>query len=303
MSENKKQPQIKSELHPRSKHRYRYDFKKLTESSPQLSPFVAPNKYGDMSVNFFDAEAVKALNKALLKLHYNIDYWDIPTQYLCPPIPGRADYIHYIADLLNETVKEQTILGLDIGTGANCIYPIIGHQTYNWSFIGSEIDENTVNFAREIVDNNTGLKDAIDIRLQENRVHKFKGILKPDEYITFSMCNPPFHASADEAKKATQRKLKNLKGKQYKNPTLNFGGQHNELWCKGGEARFIKDMIFESKHFGNQCKWFTSLVSKASNLKGIYTDLKNVKAKDVRTIEMGQGQKTSRIIAWTFQEL
>ena len=303
MSEKKTQTQIKSELHPRSKHRFRYNFKKLIERSPQLSPFVAPNKYGDMSVNFFDAEAVKALNKALLKFHYNIDYWEIPKHHLCPPIPGRADYIHYIADLINDTSKNTTILGLDIGTGANCIYPIIGHQTYSWSFIGSEIDENTVLFAKEIVDKNKDLKGKIDIRLQENKVYKFKDVLKPNESITFSMCNPPFHASAEDAKKATQRKLKNLKGKQYKSPILNFGGQHNELWCKGGEARFIKDMIFESKHYGNQCKWFTSLVSKASNLKGIYSDLKNVNTKQVKTIEMGQGQKISRIVAWTFQDL
>ena len=115
------------------------------------------------------------------------------------------------------------------------------------------------------------------------------------------MCNPPFHTSAEEAQKASMRKLKNLKGKQPKKVTLNFGGQSNELWCKGGEARFIKDLVFESKHYAKQCQWFTTLVSKASNLKNIYADLKRVKAKKVKTIEMGQGQKSSRIVAWSFQ--
>lgn len=300
MPENKKPKQTKSKLHPRSQHRQRYDFEVLIKQSPDLNTFVSPNKYGDLSVNFFNPEAVKALNKALLKHHYDIEYWDIPNQYLCPPIPGRADYIHYLADVINDTSKNANIKGLDIGTGANFIYPIIGHQSYGWQFIASDIDENATKNAEFIISKNQNLKDNIELRLQENKVHKLKGILHPEEQITFVMCNPPFHASAEDAKKASQRKLKNLKGKSSKKTTLNFGGQHKELWCRGGEARFIKDLIYESRHFAKQCQWFTTLVSKGSNLKGIYTDLKKVKATEVKTIEMGQGQKVSRIVAWQF---
>ena len=71
------------------------------------------------------------------------------------------------------------------------------------------------------------------------------------------MCNPPFHATAEDAMKATYRKNRNLKGKRASKVELNFGGQHKELWCKGGEARFIKDMIYESKHYAENCLWFT----------------------------------------------
>jgi 23S rRNA (adenine1618-N6)-methyltransferase len=90
----------KNELHPRNAHNERYDFDALINSCGELREFVAPNKYGDQSVNFSDPLAVKTLNKALLKHFYGIGYWDLPNSYLCPPIPGRADYIHYIADLL-----------------------------------------------------------------------------------------------------------------------------------------------------------------------------------------------------------
>ncbi|MDG1661376.1 MAG: 23S rRNA (adenine(1618)-N(6))-methyltransferase RlmF [Winogradskyella sp.] len=300
MSEASKRPSTKSKLHPRSKHRERYDFVKLIKGTPELRAFVKPNKYGDESINFFDPKAVKTLNKALLNLHYNIKYWDIPEQFLCPPIPGRVDYIHYLADLLSNIPKNTYVKGLDIGTGANCIYPLVGHQIYNWSFIGSDIDQTAVDTARSIVNANPSIKNYVNIRLQENPKFMFKGILNPDERIAFSMCNPPFHASELDAKKATSRKNRNLKSKRNSNAVSNFGGQHHELWTKGGEARFIKDMIYESRNFAENCLWFTTLVSKESNLKGIYTILKKVNAETVKTIEMGQGQKNSRIVAWTF---
>lgn len=295
---------IKSRLHPKNKHNTRYDFSKLIESLPELSEYVSKNKYGNDSVDFFNPDAVLTLNKALLKHHYNINFWEIPKHYLCPPIPGRADYIHYIADLLAESFSEipkgTNIRGLDIGVGANCIYPIIGHQEYGWSFIASDVSENAIKSAKQIVEQNRNLSSHIELKLQKQRKSFFKGILSEDIKIDFSICNPPFHASKEEAEKANLRKLKNLKGKTKGKTKLNFGGQQNELWTKGGEARFIKDMIFESRNFSKQCLWFTTLVSKEATLKTTYKILDNVEATAIKTIEMGQGQKTSRFIAWTF---
>jgi len=97
LPKKKEHPKEKSRLHPRNKHRERYDFKLLIESSPELAQFVKMNIYNDESIDFFNPDAVKALNKALLKYFYDIENWDIPEGYLCPPIPGRADYIHHIA--------------------------------------------------------------------------------------------------------------------------------------------------------------------------------------------------------------
>lgn len=141
MPEKKKHPQLKSRLHPLNKHRTRYDFKQLIGSFPALAPFVKLNKYQDESIDFSDAKAVKMLNSALLKQFYDIEFWDIPNGYLCPPIPGRADYIHHVAELLgsfkNEKIpKGASIKCLDVGVGANCVYPIIGNKEYGWSFIG-----------------------------------------------------------------------------------------------------------------------------------------------------------------------
>ncbi|WP_400077757.1 23S rRNA (adenine(1618)-N(6))-methyltransferase RlmF [Winogradskyella sp. R77965] len=304
MQKKKVHPKIKSELHPRSRHRERYNFKVLIKSSPELAPFVAPNKYGDDSVDFFNPKAVLALNRALLIHHYGLEFWDIPEYYLCPPIPGRADYIHNIADLLkgdnSEIPKEDHIKGLDIGVGASCIYPIIGNYEYGWSFIGSDTNEAAIISSKQIEQRNSNLKSNVEIRRQEQSNNFFYGILKPDEKVDFAMCNPPFHASAEDAEKASLKKLKNLKGRRPSKAILNFGGQQDELWTKGGEARFVKDMIYESRNFAKQCLWFTSLISKETTLKPTYKILQKVNATEVKTIEMGQGQKVSRFIAWTF---
>jgi len=304
--EKKEHPIEKNTFHPRNKHCKRYNFKELIETHAELRPFVLLNKYGDESVDFFNPQAVKMLNKTLLKHFYGIEYWDIPPNYLCPPIPGRAEYIHYIADLLSSSNKLEIPTGssikcLDIGVGANCIYPIIGHIEYGWKFIGSDIDPVAIESAKKIVDKNANLKGHIEFRLQANPTAIFKGILQKEEHIDVTICNPPFHTSLAEAQKGTFRKLSNLKGKKITKPILNFGGKNNELWCEGGELAFIQNMIYESKQFANSCSYFTSLVSKQDHLAVLYKLLKNVGALDVKTIEMGSKNKASRIIAWSFK--
>lgn len=305
LPKKKEHPKEKSKLHERNKHRFRYDFKALIASCSELAPFVSLNKYNDESIDFFNPEAVKTLNKALLKQHYSIENWDIPQGYLCPPIPGRADYIHHIADLLSnsnggEIPIGKTIKVLDIGVGANCVYPLIGSTEYSWFFVGADIDEVAVASANKILISNSFLKDRIEIRLQSNVNNIFSGIIKKGEQFDLTICNPPFHASAEDAAAGTMRKLKNLKGKKVKKPTLNFAGQNKELWCDGGEVQFVKKMIEESVQFTTSVFWFSSLISKDSNLEKVYNVLKKAGAISVKTIPMGQGNKISRLVAWTF---
>ena len=304
----KKHPAQKTRLHKRNKHRERYDFKLLIESCPELEPFVTENKYGDETIDFFNAEAVKMLNKALLMHYYGLTQWDIPKDYLCPPIPGRADYIHHIADVLcssnfGKMPRGNQIKCLDIGVGANCVYPIIGNSEYGWSFIGSDIDPIAIASANAIIDSNPNLKGQVECRLQKNDSKIFAGILKKDERIDVSVCNPPFHASLAESQAGTIRKLSNLKNKKISKPDLNFGGKDKELWTEGGEKKFILDMIKQSVTYGKSCCWFSTLVSKQSNLKYMYEAFDRFEVEEYKTIPMGQGNKTSRIVAWTFLNL
>lgn len=292
-------------LHPRNLHRSRYDFPQLTESCPELKAFVFVNPYGDESIDFANPVAVKTLNKALLIHFYAISNWDIPENYLCPPIPGRADYIHYLADLLagiNDQVipTGPAVKVLDIGVGANCIYPIIGHQAYGWQFVGSDVDKRALSSATNIAAINPSLKGQLNFRLQSHSSSIFKTVVKPGELFDLTLCNPPFHASAEEARLGSQRKVKNLGKQRGKETALNFGGQHAELWCEGGEVGFIQKMIRESEQIGTQCCWFTSLVSKSAHLPMVYYALEKAAAVTVKTIDMAQGQKQSRFVAWTF---
>lgn len=290
-------------LHPRNPHNADYDFTSLINSEPGLAPFVVPNKYGSLSIDFSDPEAVLLLNKSLLSHFYKVKEWEIPKAYLCPPIPGRADYIHYIADLLSSYNEDNIpkgvhIKGLDIGMGANCIYPIIGSSVYNWSFTGTDIDPVSLESAQAIVDKNSTLKGAIECRLQDNADNIFTGIIAKDDRFDFTICNPPFHRSQEDASKGTQRKNRNLGNKS--RDALNFAGQANELWCPGGEIAFISNMIKQSAQYAHNCFLFSTLVSKKDNLDVIYRVLRHVHAFDVQTIEMKQGQKTSRFVTWTF---
>jgi 23S rRNA (adenine1618-N6)-methyltransferase len=295
----------KTTLHPRNPHRFRYDFEKLILSFPELKKFIFINEHNVETIEFANPDSVKALNKALLISDYDIKNWDIPQNYLCPPIPGRADYIHYIADLLAESnngiiPEGENIVGLDIGIGANCIYPIIGNETYQWSFVGTDIDENAIQNCKKIISENPKLIDAISLQLQVEPRYIFKNIILPEDKFAFTICNPPFHASQEEATKATTRKINNLENTRTKKPILNFGGQNAELWCEGGEFAFITQMIYESVKYPLQVFWFTTLVSKKDNLRSIYKTLNKVGAVEIKTIEMAQGQKTSRFVAWTF---
>lgn len=282
-------------MHPKNLHHGRYNFNELVSGTPELKKYIIINKFNnEETINFSDPVSIKILNRALLKSFYKIDHWDIPTGYLCPPIPGRADYIHYAADLLKDRTN---IRVLDIGTGANGVYPLIGKALFNWKFVATDINPTSLNNLEKIIKNNPHLNDFIELRLQSNPENIFINIISPNDFFDLTICNPPFHTSAAEASLGSTKKNKNLGLKNQ----LNFEGQSNELWCDGGEAKFIKTMIHESILFSENCLWFSTLVSKKENLSSIYGELKRANALEVKTFAMAQGQKISRFVAWTFR--
>lgn len=299
----------KGELHPRNRHQGHYDFPALIKASPELGQFVISNPYGKPSIDFANPQAVKVFNRALLAQYYGIRHWDIPDGYLCPPIPGRADYLHNLADLLatdnaGQIPRGTAIQALDVGVGANAIYPLIGHCEYGWHFIGADIAPAALASARAIVQANSALQGAIELRQQSDAAHVFVGLLQADERIDLTLCNPPFHASAEDATRGSTRKWRNL-GKldpKRKLPVLNFGGQAAELWCPGGEAAFLKRMASESAQVAEQVLWFSSLVSKGGNVELLQGWLARAGASEVRILGMSQGQKQSRLVAWTFKD-
>jgi 23S rRNA (adenine1618-N6)-methyltransferase len=304
-------------LHPNNLHNHGYDFPALIKSHQALNTYVTTNKYDRLSIDFSDPIAVKTLNCALLIHHYGIVEWDIPQGFLCPPIPGRVDYIHYVAALLNISHSGQktafnhsSIKLLDIGTGANGIYSILACQVYGWHCTASDINPLSLDNVANIMAKNPALNNRLQLRLQHEKNHIFEGIIQEGDYFDVSVCNPPFHASLDEALKSSQKKRDNLvinrqertinSNGRHSTSISNFGGQKAELWCKGGESKFLRMMIKESKTFGKQCRWFTSLISKSDNVQPAMKLLRKLEATDIKEIEMKQGNKITRILAWTF---
>lgn len=294
----------KSSLHPRNLHRNSYDFEALISVVPELKHYVFINDYDTLTINFSIPKAVRLLNKALLLQYYNVKEWDIPEGNLCPPIPGRADYVHYLADLLasdnGEIPTGTSVKGLDIGVGANLVYPLIANDSYGWEMLGTDINPNSLKNAQKILESNPNLEENIQLKLQPDSDLIFKNIISKEDKFTFSMCNPPFHESEEDAILGNRRKSNNLRKKKVDKTNLNFSGNASELWCEGGEMAFIKKMINESVEFSSSVLWFTSLVSKKDNLHQLTTLLKNLNVPEFKTIDMAQGQKISRILAWTF---
>ena len=294
----------KSSLHPRNLHRNSYDFEALISVLPELKHYVFKNDYDTLTINFNIPKAVRLLNKALLLKYYNVKDWGIPEGNLCPPVPGRADYVHYLADLLaeeNGNIPTGTsVKGLDIGTGANLVYPLIANHSYGWEMLGTDINQGSLENAQKILENNPELKENIQLKFQPKSELIFKNIISKENKFTFSMCNPPFHDSEESALQGNRRKNNNLRKSKTQKTNLNFSGQQSELWCEGGEITFIKKMINESVQFSSQVLWFTSLVSKKDNLHQLTTLLKNLNVPVFKIIDMTQGQKISRILVWTF---
>jgi 23S rRNA (adenine1618-N6)-methyltransferase len=306
-------------MHRHNRHQGHYDFAALIAQTPALANYVRQTPRGDSSIDFADPLAVRVLNQALLRTLYGVRHWILPEGYLCPPVPGRADYLYGLAELLEQDAgspltpahrqssqvarsaigKNDLIRALDVGVGANCIYPLLGQSAFGWQFVGSDIDAGALAIAQQHIDAN-GLADKISLRLQNNRGQIFSGILQANEQFFFSICNPPFHASAKEAVQARKQKWAGLGMSAGAQQALNFGGFDHELWCTGGEASFVKRMIRESADFGAQVRWFSSLISRAEHLPDVYKHLKKAGAIAVHTVPMAQGAKQSRFVAWRF---
>ncbi len=288
-------------MHPENPHHGRYDFAVLTTKNPSLKHFVFVNEHKVKSIDFANPEAVFHLNKALLIHFYRVEQYELPDGYLCPAVPGRADYLCHLNTFLRTRTAKEHYRALDIGVGANCIYPIIGAQHFGWDMVGVDIHQESVDSARRIVVGTRGLDQNVEIRFQKNKSNIFNDTIEPDEFFDFTICNPPFYSDEGAATKSSIRKISNLsdRGRADKTFVPNFGGNANELWCNGGEALFIKRMIKQSLNFKKQVGIFTTLVSKEAHLPKLFKQLEKAKA-GFETIPMHLGNKRSRILVWYF---
>jgi 23S rRNA (adenine1618-N6)-methyltransferase len=293
----------KNSLHPANPHLAGYDMAALVLSYPALAALLVTTPRGDQSIEFADPIAVKTLNQALLAHHYQLPLWDLPEGYLCPPVPGRLDYLLYLADLLKsshqgKTPKKSQLKLLDVGCGANLIYSLLAARHFGWQVLASDVDAGALQHGAEILAQHQ-LTARIELRQQASSQHIFDHLLQAGEYIDVTLCNPPFHSSAEEAAAGSARKRDNL-GLASEAAELNFAGLSHELWCDGGELKFIQRMMQQSVAVGHQVYWFSSLVSKKEHIAPLQALLKKLGVTGQQVVDMAQGNKQSRFIAWTF---
>ena len=282
--------------HPDNRMAGDYPLQKLGNFVPELREyFLVKDKR--LSLNFSNPNAVFYLNKALLHHHYGIDNWAIPEDHLVPAVPGRLDQLLTIRDVVygNFNLSEDSQLrGLDIGAGASLIYCLLAINELPCVMTGSDISASAIEHGKIIITDNN-LQDRITLVLQGDKRKIFEGVVKEDDHYDFVICNPPFYKSEDEANKAANRKVRNLKTKQ-----KNFAGNKDELIYPGGEKKFISRMIKQSKSYARQILWFTCLVSAKRNLHSIENDFKNAGIKNYLIKAVGHGQKTSSMILWSY---
>ena len=151
---------------------------------------------------------MKALNKALLAHFYAVKHWDIPDGFLCPPVPGRADYIHHLADLLagdsGEVPKDATILILAPALTSSILIALTsmaGALPAVKSTAG--VRQRAGDYQRQ-----PGL-DPADPPAPAKSQSIFHGVIHKNETYDATLCNPPFHDSA-EAPGGGERKRRNL---------------------------------------------------------------------------------------------
>jgi len=300
-----------------------------------------PNPFTPISVTYLDAEkteavldwedpkAARALTQTLLHHDFGLE-WDIPLERLCPPVPNRLNYICWVEDLLrlgrvmmntNNESHKRVVRGLDVGTGASAIYPLLGCKVHDWHFLGTDIDPVALEAAWSNVRRNK-LEDCIKLKLvprvdysnvTSSAAAASLSLLGPirmalggeDEQATtldFVMCNPPFFGSLKEIHAGSVNKDGSSSSSSEGLPAApqTPHGCVDEVITPGGELTFVTAMVRDSLVLREKVGWYTSMVGKKSSLRKVLAVLREAGVRNVRTTEFLQGRTTRWGVGWSF---
>ncbi|KAH9889603.1 hypothetical protein F4778DRAFT_383775 [Xylariomycetidae sp. FL2044] len=287
---------ISRDAHFASLYTKEIDFRSLGERDEAFAAVLKETS----QLDFSDPGSVMQLTKTLLKVDFGL-HIELPMDRLCPPVPNRHNYILWLKDLLDSSSPsyedmyepERSVMGLDIGTGASAIYPLLGcSQRSSWSFIATDVDGKSLEYARENVDMNE-LQDRI--RLVERRVTD-ECLIPLDELgiesLHFVMTNPPFYSSEAE--------LLELARQKGRPPNSVCTGVSTEMVCDGGEIEFVRRIIRESLRLRERVQWYTSMLGKQSSLDALIRTLKAHEIDNYAVTSFRQGNKTRRwALGWS----
>ncbi|KAK7044830.1 S-adenosyl-L-methionine-dependent methyltransferase [Favolaschia claudopus] len=281
-------------MHPRNPYRTPPDFFQLAKSYPPLEPCLI-SVSGGHSIDFKDENSQRRLTEALLHRDFNISL-NVPPNRLCPPVPNRLNYVLWIQDILRATGLSEgtTVLGLDIGTGASAIYPLLSCSLNpTWSFIATDVDKVSLSCARSNAEKN-GLSARIQICETTPQALIFSPLQGPDIRVDFTMCNPPFYSSHEDVAASAE-------AKEFE-PNAVCTGADVEMITEGGESAFVGRMVIESVDIGTRCRWYTSMLGKMSSLTQIVTSIREHSIENYGITEFVQGSTRRWAIVWSFDD-
>lgn len=218
--------------------------------------------------------AIRALTTALLQRDFGLKF-DIPSNTLCPTIPNRLDYLHFIEDCLLDSfstddvseLDKRPVLIVDIGAGCSCIYPLLGVKlhSHSWKFVAVDIQERAIEYASRNILNNE-LQDHIVVHqnapgtiipIDKELWRKwFKlGRTSDTESALVFMCNPPFYRDNQRRAKQTQAQS-------------SCAGNETEMQFEGGEVEFILRMIKDTLWLHDNMAEFKTRFHGGSSLMG-----------------------------------
>lgn len=339
---NKRKRPERPTIHPKNKYSDNPpDFSVLASLYPSLKPFVFYSRDGRPRIDWTDYNSTRELTRVLLLHDHGLNWW-IPDGQLCPTVPNRSNYIHWIEDLLSSDIipknnnNDDIVRGFDIGTGANCIYPLLGASLLGWTFVGSDVTDVAVEWAEKNVKCNQHISELIEIRKVtacqsaisiedsncgesvncENKMDGNATVVEEAEHLPSSSFDPPL----DMNKKYSGPPLLLgvvRDGEKFDfcmcnppffetmeeaglNPKTSCGGTPEEMVCPGGEKAFITRIIEDSVVLKESFRWFTSMVGRKVNLKFLTSKLREVGVTIVKTTEFVQGQTCRWGLAWSF---
>ncbi|KAH6907499.1 methyltransferase 10 domain-containing protein [Coprinopsis sp. MPI-PUGE-AT-0042] len=303
-----------SVMHPRNPYRNGVDFAVLARQFEPLSTHLKHSPDGRQIIDFNDEAAQRELTKAILKCDYKLDL-ELPADRLCPPVPNRLNYVLWIQDLVREISTSRLwagdgdkagVRGLDVGTGASAIYPLLACSLdETWTMIATELDEASYTCAKANVDRNS-VGSRIDVyRVDGARIFEPLYHLQPSEQIDFSMCNPPFYSSKDE--------VDTLRTSKEELPAQVCTGGELEMiyppppsseedWEKeGGEVAFVGRMVMESLQLRAKCRWYTSMLGRLSSVPKVEELLRRHDITNYIITKFVQGRTRRWAIGWSFE--
>ncbi|XP_014255372.1 U6 small nuclear RNA (adenine-(43)-N(6))-methyltransferase [Cimex lectularius] len=281
-------------MHPKNPYKTPPNFKELALQFPEFRKFARQDLSGKIGLNFKNEGAVWALTSCLLKKDFDLDVKTVPS-HLVPTLPLRLNYILWLSDIVQLLRPGQEgASGIDIGTGACCIYPLVAAKRFSWNMIGTEVDENNFKCAKENVERN-GLQDKIRV-LSVKQGTFLCGVVKEEEVYDFCMCNPPFY---DETNPNDNCKSKR-RSEERPGPRNAQSGVNVELTTQGGEIAFVQNIIDDSLKLKDQIRVYTTMLGHKSSLAPLKLYIKkNCEAKISSTM-FCQGRTTRWGLAWTF---